>query len=1130
MRPSDPRVLRRLAPARGPLAGVLAGGAVTSVLVVAQAFTVTALVVALVDRSTVALPALLVALVVAARAGTGWVVDACAARAAATIGTDVRRRLVERALSGRPTPRTADELAVLTTRGVAAVEPYLTRYLPALVLAAVLPVLTVAVLATQDLLSAVIVLLTLPLVPVFAALVGLATRDRARRQWRAMESLSGHFLDVVRGLPTLVCFGRAEQQSTRIRAVTERYRVATLGTLRLAFASSAVLELVATLSVALVAVTVGVRLAGGDLTLSTGLVALLLAPEAYWPLRRVGAEFHAAAEGVAAFEAVSALLDDAPVDGSGTGHADATARGADALAPLVLDHVTLTYPGRTTPALAPLSLVLPARGVTALAGPSGCGKSTLLAVLAGLREPTAGTVRRGAAPVAGDLRREQVALLPQRPVFVAGTIGDNLRLGRPDASDDAVWAALRRVALEERVRDLPDGLDSPLGEDGTTLSAGERARLALARVVVADRAWLLLDEPTAHLDTLTEQVVADVLVELGREHGVVVVAHRPLLLELADRVVTLDAPSASHPSASHPSASQPAAGRALRTATGSARTAGGAPEPDVVTPAAPGATSLLWPTVLGGLASASGVALTATAGWLIVQAAARPPVLTLLVAIVAVRTFGLARPVLRYVERLRSHDVALRLLAERRVGVYDALVPLTPGRLGRRRGDLLASVVDDVDSVVDRALRVRMPLRAFVVVAALASLVATAVRPAAGALVGATCLVAAGAGYLLGRLGARRSEAGAVAARAALAARVVATTQVADEIVMWQAGPRAAGSVARASDTVGDHATRAAAWLGAGRAAALALGGAGVAGMGLLLAPAVAAGETSAPMAALLVLLPLALADAAVPLADAGALAARTAVAEARLDALAARSPAVHDPAAPVPFAPGDAADLAVRDVVATWGSRVVLDGLSLDVAPGRRVGVVGPSGSGKTTLAALLLRFVDPRAGRVDQAGLSLRRRRLVDVRARTGLVDDDPHLFATSVAENVRLARPAACDAEVEAALRRACLGPWLDALPGGLGTRLGEGGSAVSGGERARLGVARSVLADQPVLVLDEPTAHLDHATATRLAEEVLDAAAGRTVVWITHEPLALDRLDDVVDLGAPHDLRDAVDRRG
>ena len=773
MRPTDPRLLRRLAPARRPLAGVLAGGVATSLLVIGQAGLVTGLIMAVVDQHLVAPWALAVVAVFVARGLVGLSTDLFAARAAGVVGTDVRREVLRAVLSSSSADAPhAGETAVLVTRGVTAAEPYLTRYLPALVLASVLPLLTVLVIATQDVMSAVIVLASLPLMPVFGALVGLATRDRAERQWRAMSSLSGYFLDVMRGLPTLVAFRRAEAQTARIREVTERYRRASLETLRIAFASSAVLELVATLSVALVAVTVGVRLDGGHLGLSTALVVLLLAPEAYWPLRRVGAEFHAAAEGVATFERVDTLLSrPAPDDGlSGGGMGD-----------LVVDDVTVTYPGRVVPALDRVSLVVRRTGITAVTGPSGGGKSTLLSVLAGLRMPGHGRVTVGGAPVGGPAWRARVALLPQRPLFVGGSIADNVRLGSPDADEAAVWGVLRRVALEERVRQLPDGLDTPLGEDGATLSAGERARLALARIVLSDRPWVLLDEPTAHLDPLTEHVVADTLVELARDRAVVIVAHRPALVELADEVIRLAGPTVlpHHPEP------RPAAASAVAPLTSAASY----PPSRVVLP-----------TILGGLASAAGVALTATSGWLIVQASSQPAVLTLLVAIVAVRTFGLARPLLRYAERLLAHDSALGLLARRRAEVYGALVPLTPGRLGPRRGDVLASVVDDVDSVLDRELRSRMPVRGLVLVAVLAGAVSAYLDLEAGLVVVAVCLVG-GLAHVVARVGATRGERSSITARARLSERVVETTQVADELVMWQAGERAVAAVAGPATT-----------------------------------------------------------------------------------------------------------------------------------------------------------------------------------------------------------------------------------------------------------------------------------------------------------------------------------------
>lgn len=1107
MRPTDPRVRQQLASARRPLAGVVLGGGAGSLLIIAQAWVITGLVLAALSGRHVAWWAGAVVAILAARAVVGWVVEVLAAHAAALVGTDLRRRVVAAILRRRASGLTHEatgELTALATRGVAASQPYLTRYVPALVLAGVLPGLTVLAIASQDLLSAVIVLATLPLIPVFGALVGLATRDRAESQWRAMAALSGHFIDLMRGLPTLVAFRRAEAQSARVREITDRYRRATMATLGIAFASSAVLELVATISVALVAVVVGVRLAAGGLDLHTALVVLLLAPEAYWPLRRVGAEFHASAEGVATFEAVHDLV------GSETGAGpDSTWTG-----PLVVRDLTVRYPGRQAAALEGFSAQFPERGVTALVGPSGCGKSTLLAALAGLLDDPGG-VRPGVVsgaitvdgvPVGGASWQSRIGWLAQRPVFLPGSVADNLRVGAPDASDAELWDVLGRVALAERVRDLADGLDTPLAEDGLSLSAGERARLALARVVLSRRAWVFLDEPTAHLDDVTEQVIADTVAELARTSAVVVVAHRPALLDLADQVVVLPEPTA------------PARPARSGTAPQVARPAGLVAEDE---------QSGRWPglwgsTLLGGLASASGVALTATAGWLIVQASYRPAILTLLVAIVGVRLFGLARPVLRYVERLGSHDVALRLLAERRVQVYDAIVPLTPGRLGRRRGDVLASVVDDVDSVVDRELRVRLPVRGFLLVLLLAAGVAAFVLPVAGLVVLVSGAVGGGGALVVARIGAARAERVGVTERALLSETVLDATQQAVELVMWQAQAPAIAAVAAHSEAWGRAGTRAATWLGAGRALVLVAGGLGVASMALLTMPALAAGSLSGPMLALLVLVPLALIDVALPLADAGALDARTRAAEQRLATWARLTPAVSEPTRPV--VPPAGHDVHLADVSAGWGPAPALAGLTLQLPPGQRIAVVGPSGSGKSTLAALLLRFLDPQAGEVALGGVPLRRLALAEVRRRVGLVDDDPHLFASTLVENVRLARPDASDEDVDAALRAARLGSWVDALPEGLDTWLGDGHAQVSGGERARIAVARSLLADQPVLVLDEPTAHLDHATATALAEEVLARAPGstgrtRSVLWITHGAVGLDRVDAVLDLAVP-----------
>ncbi|GAA1448607.1 thiol reductant ABC exporter subunit CydD [Mycobacterium cookii] len=1105
MRPLDAAVRTHLRPARGALTIVVASGVLGGLATVAQAFALGALVVAAVSGSDWTNAAWWLVGLVLLRTATAYAGQLAAARAAGEVSGALRLRLLD------AVRRTADvapaRLSVLATRGVAGVEPYVTRYLPALVPAAVLPVLTLVAITWLDPLSGLVVALTLPLVPVFAVLVGLTTRDRARTQWRAMEALSGHFLDVVRGLPTLVAHRRADAQVATIRSVTHRYRRATVDTLKLAFASSSVLELVATLSVALVAVTVGLRLASGSVDFRVALTVLLLAPEAYWPLRRVGAEFHAAAEGTAALAEADAVLARAASRPLGT---ERPARATLGLHGLVVGH--------DTPLTAPLDLDLPERGLVAIAGPSGCGKSTLLATLRGELAPRDGDVVVGGTPLPRTdpaWWRDQVAWAPQRPWLLADTIAANVRLGRPGTGDDEVWSALAAVGLTDVVRALPEGLDAPLGEDGAGLSAGQRARVSLARVVLAARPVVLLDEPSAHLDDETEQVLLDTMTVLAHTSLVLVVAHRPAVLAAADRVLEL-APAAPPEVAAHDSGRPTLAAHRSETAA-TPVLCRHAPATSATVPAPEDDPHPRWglrtATLLGSLSTASGVALTATAGWLITRASEQPPVLYLMVAIVGVRLFGLARPVLRHVERVLSHDVVLRELADRRAQVYADLVPLVPGRPGPRRGDLLTRVVDDVDALLDDRLRVRQPVTTAALVGCGATLLTWLVVPAGGLVVLGVCATG-GLAFTLARRGVSAVEPDLLAARAALGTGVEEVADGLRELEQWAATPRALAAVQQQGTTLAVAVRRSARAVAAASALATAGTGLGV----VLVAATVTTAHVSPALLALLLLVPLALADVTGGLADAGALSVRAGAARERLDRLAATTPAVSDPQSPE--APPHCHALALRDAELGWTQRPVLALDSLDLRPGERLGITGPSGSGKSTLAATLVRFIDPVSGVALLGGTDLRRLALDDVRRTVGLVDDDPHVFASSVAENVRLARPRASDEHVRDALDHAWLGAWVDGLPDGIHTHVGAGSREVSGGERARLAMARALLADAPVLVLDEPTAHLDAATARAVAAQILDAAGrpGRSVVWITHGTIGLEAMDRVVHLDA------------
>jgi ATP-binding cassette subfamily C protein CydCD len=1051
-----------------------------------------------------AVPISLVALVVVARAAVAWIAESAAHRASATVLGQLRAAVVDAALAGgrrRHSDRSPAELATLATRGVDRLDGYFARYLPQLLIAAIVPAVIAGRILLADWVAALIVGLTIPLIPLFMILIGLYTQRGVRRQWRTLSVLGNHFLDLVAGLAVLTAFGRAKAQRRTLVEITRTYRLQTMRTLRVAFLSALVLELLATLSVAVVAVSIGLRLVGGGIDLHTALVVLILAPEVYLPLRAVGARFHDSAEGVAAAEDILTLLDEpGPARGTRSPAPDPSR------VPLRLREVTVS--GRAGPVLDRFSLTVEPGDVVGITGPSGAGKSTLLDLLLGWYPPDDGQVFADGVDLA-DLDRDawqsRVAWVPQQPRLVAGTVADNIRLGVPTATDAEVTAAATTAAL-----DLP--LSTPVGELGAGLSTGQQRRVALARAVLSDRPLLLLDEPTEGVDGDTEQAILDRLPDLLAGRTAVIVTHRERLLEVCDRVVRLTATASDRSPAAAPPAGRVAAAPTTRPASPVVTSPMGAPATRsggawrwLRAAVHPHRTRLALACLIGAAALASGVALTATSAWLLSTAALHPPVLTLMVAIVAVRTFGLAKGVLRYVERLLSHDVALRALADLRVRVWTALVRLGPAVTARlRRGDLLDRLVSDVDSQQDVLVRGLVPAASAALVAAGTSVGIGLLLPEAGLAVALGLLVAGGVAPLLSLTAARKAERRTTALRAdVVAGTVELLTAAPDLLAFGAAAPRHA--VLRATDTELTGAQRRSAFArGAGIAlGTLSLGFTTVVCLVLGIA-ALRDGRIPGPELAVLTLTPLATAELVAGLPDAAARLLGATHSSRRLAELDATPNPVTEPATPAPLS--GAATLTTDDLSVRWPNtdQDVVSGVSLAVGGHRAALLTGPSGAGKSTVLAAVMRDLDPSSGRISLDATDTRTVSSDAVRAQIAWCGPNTHLFDSTLRQNLVLANPSATDAELVTALCAASLGTWLCSLPEGLDTALGTHGTEISGGERQRLGVARALLADRPLLLLDEPTAHLDAQTAAALATELRKLISYRTALIVTHRP--------------------------
>lgn len=1098
----------------------------------------------------------------ALRALADWGLSVAAQRAATETKSTIRQGVLRRILSA-PRSRTAGgtaasdgAVAVLVSRGLDALDDYYVRTITALVSTGVIPAILLVVVLLADPISALVLVLTLPLVPVFMVLIGKTTQNDTREAQSQLLRLSQHIVELSRGLPVLVGLKREQAQSRALKDLGESYRKRTMTTLRSAFQSSLALELITTISVALVAVFIGLRLVSGQIGLDTALLVLLLAPECFQPLRDVGTAFHQSQDGVDALRRSEEILEEP------TG-ASVVSPSSDAA--ISVSGLTVEFPGRGR-ALDDVSFVLEPGTTTLLTGPSGCGKTTLLKTMADM-------VRDGHDARAGDRTAvagsvfvpDSVAWIGQSPNFLAATVVEEVGLyanpenastwlgdltGQNGESQEeatrarALWgpvidASLRSVGLEDLGSVAP-----------AALSAGQARRLAIARVLAAVRPaggnlqgrstgpsqWLVLvDEPTAHLDRRAAGMVSDALRELTESGATVLwVTHDPAAapssagridLDQAGRLVRHVQATRSERVTSAPAKGCTTAADALgaecgdreRRATphhGSWSADGG--RNGSWTSGVRGTlrtlfrvtglrASQVWaPVLLSFLTVAFGASLTALSGWLIVRASQQPGMMYLMVAIVGVRFFGLGRAVFRYLERLLTHDVVLKAANRLRSNAWDSMGETALSlRSLLRGGTFLDRLVGDVDEVRDSLPRVLLPI-ATNVPTMIAAVIATYLTvPSATWVVAAAALVTSLLAPWLVLVADRRAETASRDAvqrtlRGGLGAMESAEdlkgNRLGDAVLRVLAGQdRLALAAARRSATA----------TGLGNALSLVTWWAAALGIAVIAWDPVSTGDIAAPVAAIPVLLCTALVEPSSQAIDS----VRAWPAFARL--VAKISPVAEAPESPShpagipgqrddrePTEPSDARELCLDDISARWPGMAepAIRGVTGRVGRGQALGITGPSGAGKTTTLAVLLGFLRPERGSIRVDGREMAPEQL---RGASAWCPQDAYIFDSTVRGNLLLARPresAPSDQELDTMVRRVGLGSLLDSMEYGLDTRVGAGGSRLSGGQRQRLAMARALLTNAPFLLVDEPTAHLDEPSAAALVEELDRATRG------------------------------------
>jgi ATP-binding cassette, subfamily C, bacterial CydCD len=1093
-------------------------------------------------------PLILILLAISGRTFLTWVNEVAANAVAVRIKTDLRERLFAHILKLGPAYSRGQRTGELTTaavEGIEALDAYFSQYLPQLVITALVPISILVFVFPIDLLTGLVFLITAPLIPFFMIIIGKGAEAVTKRQYETLRLLSAHFLDSLQGLTTLKLFGQSKGQAKNIAKVSEQYRDTTLSVLRITFLSALALEMLATISTALVAVEIGFRLLYRNMEFQPALFLLVLAPEFYMPLRALGARFHAGMNGTTAAKRIYEILD-TPIPDIRYSENDNQISNIDS-STIELSNISFTYPNETTPALQNINLQIKQGQHVALVGKTGAGKSTLVQLLLGFIQPTQGDLR----PLTFDLR-SSIAWVPQKPHLFHTTIAENIRLGKADATHEEVIHAAKAARLHDFIESLPEKYETIVGESGACLSSGQAQRLALARAFLKDAPILILDEPTSALDPETESLLEESTRELMQGRTVITIAHRLNTIFQADNIVVLDegkiieqgthreliAKNGMYASMVKTYELQ-VTGYKLQVekpstlaTTQQPSTFNLQPAPlnrqsQIVNPKSKILPRLLtflrgnWHRVafsvlLSSITVLASVALMGTSAWLISTAAIAVSVADLGVSTVGTRFFGITRAVFRYLERLVSHDVTFRLLAKLRIWFYEKLEPLAPARLMNfRSGDLLARIIGDVETLENFYVRVISPPLTAIVVGTFTAIFLASFYPLL-APVFLTFYLSLGLFLpVLAQTTSRKSAAQSISLRADLQTNLVDGIQGMADLIAYGRADKRLKQIASNADEYGDAQRRMARVTGIHSALGTLLTNLGMWSVLFFTIPQIINGNLPGPMLASLTLLTLASFEAVIPLPLAAQMWNSSHEAARRLFEVVDVEPEIKDD---IRYSKLDnrLSNIEFSNLSFTYPTQTTpaVQSLTFNLQPETSLAIVGPSGAGKSTIANLLLRFWDYEVGEITLGGESLKNLNQDQVRERCGYVSQNTYFFNTSIYENLRFARKKVTREEVEAACKSAQIHDFIMTLPKGYETLIDEQGLRLSGGERQRLAIARALIKDAPILILDEPTANLDPLTEKLVLDTLFKIMKQKTSLLITHRLIGLENVDEIL----------------